>query len=448
MVFIMPSRPPKFQPKFGERLRAWGARGLPPREIRLLSGRRRLIGSTFLIAASVTVSCLFLLRPIPTPGWWEKIPDRMAGWTCGGGPGKPLPITRLGREIPQFLKTGERVAHEWQCIQAILEGGAVAVGVLFSHPPTPQDWGLSEKIAQARQDPVKRVGLEKLVLFSCGESRFQEPPRFQAPPPSIRYSTGSDQATFLARLLRAADLRTEKDFIVVQVVGRPERATRTLGGFVSLGNASPPPALPEFRGQIVLLAPSRDPAAWREWQALQTVAAEKISRPRPSGQSGLLWSAAALLVPPGLVFLPRRRKVRGMNWLVTPFFFAVTWVGLVFWAKLSPMTTPALISWLVAGGLALILGLATEILARLAPSPGIDRFREMIQGTRSLPVPPCWRRPLFRRPASRLLPVQRKAAALLAEGIVGSGHLPEWVDRTLGHLDAISTVRLWTENRR
>lgn len=434
------------RPSKPERRKA-SRQGLPRSEIRSATGWQRWLTSLGLIAVSVSLALWFYSRPGGKLTAGEAFADRWVGVTCLGPFQDSLPVLRIGREDPLRQDPEERAAHEWRCIEAILEGGASAVGVILPARPSRFDWALSEKWAAARRVPPSEANPEKVVFYSSQGSFLRLLPRAQIQVP-VAYPTTPERGTFVAQLLKVAEIRTLREWVPVKIGSQPEPAAVTLTNFSFPATPLASAALPSFRGKMVLLAPSRETTAWREWQALQAVSGEKVSRPRPSGRTAQLLTVAGWLLPPCLVFLPRQRRMRWLGWVLTPPLLAALWLTLVFAAKLSPFTAPALVSWIAAGSLALVLTIVAGVLHRLHPSPLYQLTRELLQGTRWTPIPVCWRRPLFRRPLPRLLPVQRTAAELLAAEMGGRTQLPAWLDRMLSQMDAISAVRFWTEQRR
>lgn len=437
----MASRPSKPESK------TTGRRSLPRTEIRSAPAWQRWLASTGLVAASVSLAFWLYSRPAGRLTAGESFVDQWVGLTCLGPFQDTLPVLRIGREDPLREDIAERAAHEWRCIEAILAGGASAVGVMVPARPSRLDWALSEKWMAARRAPSPGLHAEKVIFFPAQGSFLRTLPKMQIQAP-VAYPTAPDRQTFIAQLLQVAEIRTLREWVPVKLGAKPEAADITLANFSFPATPTASATLPSFRGKIVMLAASREVTAWREWQALQAVSREKVSRPRPSGSTGLLCTLAGWLLPPCLVFLPRQRRRRWLGWAMTPFLLLSLWLVLVFAAKLSPLTAPALLSWLAAGSLAFVLAIGSAGLHRLTPSPACRLARELVQGTRWMPVPVCWRRPLFRRPLPRLLPVQRKAAELLAAGIHGRTQLPSWLDRVLAQMDAVSAVRFWTELRR
>lgn len=326
--------------------------------------------------------------------------------------------------------------QEARCIEGLLAKGARAVGILQKDPATQREKFLRQKLGRTQGVVLFPVEGSFLKTFPPSDRRLE-----------VRYPVGTTFHSFVSRMLKAAALPPKQGFVRVDIRDAVESPVLNLSHLQRI--LQDPKRSQELVAQrLIVLTPHRDLIAWREWQCLQTVVGGGPLAEAPKGFAGWLWTVAAWIAAPGMGFLPRGRSLRIFGWAGSAGLLSILWLFLSFSADRALPATQAIISWLTAGGLILLLWMATGLAHRFFPSRVSAGLCVLLQGTHRAPLPACWKRRLFDRPLPRLLPVQKRAAELLATSILGSPRLPGWVYQLLEQVDAISAVRIWTEQRR
>ena len=410
---------------------------LPRRQTCLLPTFLVWRASLGMAAVSVILAVLGMLLINPGP-ILQEVTD---SWACflnsGQGAGKLHQKLLLVSRDGLNLKNQDFASlydQEVRSIEGLLARGAVAVGVLQKDPESPREKFLRQKLKQTEGVVLFPVEGSFLKTFAPSDRLLE-----------VRYPVGAMFTSFVSRMLKAAGLSQEPNFVRVKIRDAVESPILNLSHLQRiLEDATRSQDL--IAKRIIVLTPHRDLVAWREWQCLQTIAGGKAPLPRPTRAFGLVWALLAVAVPSFCVFLPPRRDQRLLGMPASFLFLGGVWLVAALVGGVSLEALPWLAGWLVAAGLGLFLTGAGELAFRLHPSIETARLREMVQGPRLIPLPSCWKNPAFTPPLPRLAPLQKVAAELLLQAMGRPRHSKTGLQEFLKQYDAVTAVRLTLRN--
>lgn len=390
-----------------------------------------------LTGVSIALAVLGTLLLSPTPNIQEVFDSFASSLGSSRSKGKLhqklLFVSRDGLS-PKSQDFSSLYEEEARCVEGLLAQGALAVGILQKDPDTQREKYLRQKLATLKGVVLFPIEKSFLKTFPPSDSRFE-----------VRYPVGSISTSFASRMLKVAGIADTPDFVRVEIRDAVESPLLNLSHVQRI--LEDPKRIQELVAkQIIVLTPHRDLTAWREWQCLQAVAGGKEPLPRPSSTCGILWMILAISVPPVCIFFPPRRDIRALGMAGAFFIMVMFWLCFAILGGVSVEVLPCLAGWLTPTLLWLLLAGGSEMVFRFFPTLGSAKLREIIQGPRLIPVPPCWKKPTLTSPHSRLAPLQKKAAELLLQALGRPRHRKHDLEDFLRKYDAITAVRLTTRN--